>query len=213
MNDSPPLRQGTGAGSRLHLRQRADGLPRAHTELIAPNVGDGQVSALRKFINVAPWDFADVQAVFADEPVPTAAGRPVGVVGVIDESGFSKKGDHSAGAARQHNGRLGKEDNRQVGVYLVGVTPGGSAPPDHRLYLPESWCEDTEACEERRDKVHIPEDVAFQTEPQIAAGLIRRSPWTPPLRAGSQPTRSTGATASSSASRSGWNCGTWSRCR
>jgi SRSO17 transposase len=33
------------------------------------------------------------------------------VVGVIDESAFTKKGAHSAGVARQHNGRLGKEDN------------------------------------------------------------------------------------------------------
>ena len=65
----------------------------------------------------------------------------VGVVGVIDESSFTKKGSHSAGVARQHNGRLGKEDNCQVGVFLIGVTPAGSAffPPgladgDGRLF-------------------------------------------------------------------------------
>jgi SRSO17 transposase len=152
---------------------------RKSIEPIALNVGDGQVSALQKFINIAPWDHADVQAevqaVFADELVPTAAGSPVGVVGVIDESGFSKKGDHSAGVARQHNGRLGKEDNCQVGVFLVGVTPGGSALLDQQLYLHESWCEDTEACAQRREKVHIPEAVTFQTKPQIAAGLIRQT--------------------------------------
>jgi SRSO17 transposase len=152
---------------------------RKSIEPIALNVGDGQVSALQKFINIAPWDYADVQAevqsVFADELVPSASGSPVGVVGVIDESGFSKKGNHSAGVARQHNGRLGKEDNCQVGVFLVGVTPGGSALLDHRLYLHESWCEDTEACAERRAKVHIPEAATFQTKPQIAAGLIRQT--------------------------------------
>jgi SRSO17 transposase len=152
---------------------------RKSIEPIALNVGDGQVSALQKFINIAPWDRADVQAevqsVFADELVPTASGSPVGVVGVVDESGFSKKGDHSAGVARQHNGRLGKEDNCQVGVFLVGVTPGGSALLDHQLYLPESWCEGTEACAERRERVHIPEAVGFRTKPEIAAGLIRRT--------------------------------------
>jgi SRSO17 transposase len=152
---------------------------RKSIEPIALNVGDGQVSALQKFINIAPWDHADVQAeiqsAFADELVPTASGSPVGVVGVVDESGFSKKGDHSAGVARQYNGRLGKEDNCQVGVFLVGVTPGGSALLDHQLYLPESWCEGTEACAERRERVHIPEAVGFRTKPQIAAGLIRRT--------------------------------------
>src|SRR5207237_1189568 len=130
-----------------------------------------------KFINIAPWDHADVQtevqAVFAEELVPTATDSPVGVVGVVDESGFSKKGEHSAGVARQHNGRLGKEDNCQVGVFLVGVTPGGAALLDHGLYLPEDWCEDTPAGHDRRAKVHIPESVGFQTKPRIAAGLIR----------------------------------------
>jgi SRSO17 transposase len=94
---------------------------------------------------------------------------------VIDESGFAKKGDHSAGVGRQHNGRLGKEDNCQVGVFLVGVTPGGSAMLDHQLYLPESWCEATKACRDRREKVHVPKRVTFQTKPQIAAGLIRQA--------------------------------------
>jgi SRSO17 transposase len=152
---------------------------RKSIEPIALNVGDGQVSALQKFINIAPWDHGDVQAevqsAFVDELVPTAVGSPIGVVGVVDESGFAKKGDHSAGVARQHNGRLGKEDNCQVGVFLVGVTPGGSALLDHQLYLPEPWCEATKAGRDRRGKVHIPETVAFRTKPQIAAGLIRQA--------------------------------------
>src|SRR5512142_131567 len=150
---------------------------RKSIEPIALNVGDGQVSALQKFINIAPWDHgevqAEVQSAFADELAPTASGSPVGVVGVVDESGFAKKGGQSAGVARQYNGRLGKEDNCQVGVFLVGVTPGGAALLDHGLYLPASWCEDTKACQDRRDKVHIPEGGAFQTKPRIAAGLIR----------------------------------------
>src|SRR4051795_5182461 len=150
---------------------------RKSIEPIALNVGNGNVSAMQKFVNIAPWDHGDiqaeVQAVFAEELVPTAAVSPVGVVGVVDESGFTKKGDQSAGVERQHNGRLGKEDNCQVGVFLVGVTPGGAALLDHALYLPETWCEDTPACRDRRDKVHIPERVVFQTKPRLAAGLIR----------------------------------------
>lgn len=152
---------------------------RKSIEPIALNVGDGQVSALQKFINSAPWDHddvqAEIQAVFVDELVPTAVDTSIGVVGIVDESGFAKKGDQSAGVARQHNGRLGKEDNCQVGVFLVGVAPGGSALLGHGLYLPESWCEDTPAGRRRRDKVHIPETVGFATKPQIAAGLIRQT--------------------------------------
>jgi SRSO17 transposase len=152
---------------------------RKSIEPIALNVGHGNISALQKFLNSAPWEHDDVQAelqaVFAEDLVPTAATSAVGVVGVVDESAYSKKGDQSVGVARQHNGRLGKEDNCQVGVFLVGVTPGGSALLDHQLYLPEAWCEDTPAGNERRAKVHVPETVSFQTKPQIAAGLIRQA--------------------------------------
>jgi SRSO17 transposase len=150
---------------------------RKSIEPIALLVGHGDVSGLQKFINSAPWAHDDVldeaQSLFVDELVPTAAGTPVGVVGLIDETAFTKKGARSAGVARQHNGRLGKEDNCQVGVFLVGVTPGGSALLDHQLFLPESWCAQSAEAHDRRDRAHIPEEVAFRTKPQIAAELVR----------------------------------------
>ena len=62
---------------------------RKSIEPIALNVGNGNVSAMQKFINSGPWDHeeiqADLQHVFAKELVPTAAGSPIGVVGVVDE--------------------------------------------------------------------------------------------------------------------------------
>jgi len=150
---------------------------RKSIEPIALLVGHGDVSGLQKFVGAAPWAYDDVmaeaQALFAEGLVPSAAGSPVGVVGVIDESAFTKQGSHSAGVARQHNGRLGKEDNCQVGVFLIGVTPAGSALLDHRLFLPEAWCAATREAEQRREAAHIPEGVAFSTKPQTAAELIR----------------------------------------
>jgi SRSO17 transposase len=150
---------------------------RKSIEPIALTVGHGDVSGLQKFINAAPWASDEVQdeaqSLFVDALVPTAAGTPVGVVGVIDETAFAKKGEHSAGVARQHNGRLGKEDNCQVGVFLVGVTPGGSALLDHQLFLPESWCAATTEAHDRRERAHIPEEVPFRTKPRIAAELVR----------------------------------------
>ncbi|MBV8383395.1 MAG: transposase, partial [Planctomycetaceae bacterium] len=58
---------------------------RKSIEPIALNVGDGQVSAPQKFLNIAPWDHDDVQALFGDELVPIAAESPIGMVGVVDE--------------------------------------------------------------------------------------------------------------------------------
>ena len=149
---------------------------RKSIEPIALNVGTGQVSGLQKFINIAPWQYDDVgaelQGLFADELIPSAACTPTGVVGVVDESAFAKKGTQSVGVARQHNGRLGKEDNCQVGVFLVGVTPAGMALLDHQLYLHGSWYDGPDAAS-RRAKVHVPDGLPFRTKPQIAAELIR----------------------------------------
>src|SRR4030095_6914301 len=144
---------------------------------IALLVGHGDVSGLQKFVGAGPWPYDDVmaeaQSLFADELVPSGIGSPVGTVGVVDESAFTKKGAHSAGVARQHNGRLGKEDNCQVGVFLVGVTPAGSALLDHQLFLPESWCAATREAKRRRDAAHIPAGVTSPTKPRIAAELVR----------------------------------------
>ena len=93
---------------------------------------------------------------------PPRAGSPIGVVGVVDESAFTKKGDKSAGVARQHNGRLGKEDNCQVGVFLTAVTPGGAALLAHQLFLPEHWCEQTQESKERRNAAHVPPGIEFR---------------------------------------------------
>ena len=150
---------------------------RKSIEPIALLVGHGDVSGLQTFVGAGPWPYDDVraeaQSLFIDELARSAVGTPVGVVGVVDESAFTKKGGHSAGVARQHNGRLGKEDNCQVGVFLVGVTPTGSALLDHQLFLPESWCEPTREARGRRAEAHIPEDLPFRTKPRIAAELVR----------------------------------------
>src|SRR5262252_1701489 len=72
---------------------------RKSVEPIALHVGHGDVSGLQKFVGAAPWAdddvMAEAQALVADELVPSAAGSPLGTVGVSDESAFTKKGSHS----------------------------------------------------------------------------------------------------------------------
>jgi SRSO17 transposase len=136
---------------------------------------ENEVVALQGFLRDSPWEagdvFCEIQAVFTEELVPSAAGSPIGTVGVIDESGVAKSGDQSVGAAVQWCGRLGKTANCQVGVHLIGVTAAGFAALDAQLFLPEGWIGDTE----RREKTRVPETVKFQTKPQIAAELLRRT--------------------------------------
>src|SRR3954453_16588553 len=147
---------------------------RKNTEAIALAFGDGQVRPLQEFLATSPWDYRlvqqEIRAAFAEHLVPSTSEWDIGTVGVIDESGFPKKGDHSVGVSRQWCGRLGKKDNCQVGVYLVGVTPAGTALLEHQLYLPEEWILD----KKRRLEAGIPRSITFRTKPEIALNLPAR---------------------------------------
>ena len=88
---------------------------------------------------------------------------------IIDDTGFPKKGTHSVGVARQYCGQLGKQDNCQVAVSLSLANAHASLPVAYRLYLPESWASDTA----RRKKAGVPEEIGFQTKPEIALDQIR----------------------------------------
>ena len=140
-----------------------------------PKVEQSVVLAWQRFLTVSPWEAQavqrEIQAVFNEEFVPTACEWPVGTVGVLDGSGFVKHGPESVGVQRQWCGRVGKKENCQVGVFLLGVTPAGTTLLDHQLYLPESWAGDVA----RRTKTRVPPEVTFQTKPQIAAALVARS--------------------------------------
>jgi SRSO17 transposase len=83
---------------------------------------------------------------------------------IIDDTGFPKKGVHSVGVARQYCGQLGKQDNCQVAVSLSAANEHASLPIAFRLYLPEDWAADPV----RRARAGVPEDVVFNSKPQIA---------------------------------------------
>jgi SRSO17 transposase len=88
---------------------------------------------------------------------------------IVDDTGFPKKGTQSIGVARQYCGQLGKQDNCQVAVSLSVANDDASLPIAYQLYLPQAWTGDPA----RRGKAGVPEDIVFQTKPQIALGQIR----------------------------------------
>ena len=94
-------------------------------------------------------------------------GDPSGVL-VLDETGFLKKGSHSAGVARQYSGTAGRIENCQIGVFLGYASPKGHALIDRRLYLPKDWIEDAE----RRKAANIPDDLTFATKPKIGIAIV-----------------------------------------
>lgn len=92
-------------------------------------------------------------------------------VGVVDETGFLKKGRHSAGVARQYSGTAGRVENCQIGVFLAYATPQGHTLLDRELYLPKQWTDDPERCR----AAGIPEQRAFATKPLLARQMLERA--------------------------------------
>ncbi len=90
---------------------------------------------------------------------------------VIDETGFLKKGQHSAGVARQYSGTAGRIENCQIGVFLGYASPLGRALLDRELYLPKEWTDDRDRCQ----RAGIPSERHFATKPQLARHMLARA--------------------------------------
>jgi SRSO17 transposase len=90
---------------------------------------------------------------------------------VIDETGFLKKGQHSAGVARQYSGTAGRVENCQIGVFVAYASRHGQVLLDRELYLPKEWTDDPARCQ----RAGIPQDRRFATKPQLARQMLARA--------------------------------------
>lgn len=107
--------------------------------------GTTDYEATQHFISESPWDHRIVMDRVAREADGVLGGTADTAL-VIDESGFTKKGTRSVGVSRQWNGRLGKVDNCQVGVFGALCAGRRGVLVDARLFLPEKWVSDPERC-------------------------------------------------------------------
>jgi SRSO17 transposase len=125
------------------------------------------MQALQQFVNQSPWDEQAVLRTYR-RLLAASLADAAGVI-VIDDTGFAKKGRHSAGVARQYSGTLGKTDNCQVAVSLHYATPRGDYPLALRLFLPETWTSQAE----RMQAVRVPAEAqAPCTKGEIAVDLL-----------------------------------------
>lgn len=92
-----------------------------------------------------------------------------GVV-IVDDTGFTKKGTHSVGVARQYSGTLGRVDNCQVLVTAHYVDRVFDWPITAQLYLPEECARTRPVCG-RASGCSNPAKQRFRT----FGGLYRRS--------------------------------------
>ena len=125
--------------------------------------------SLHHLVAKAPWSDEVLLEQVRNHVAPTMQKQGPVVAWIVDDTGFPKKGKHSVGVTRQYCGQVGKQDNCRVAVSLSVATWSSSLPIGYRLYLPKEWAEDAE----RREKTEVPEEVAFQTKPEIALDQIR----------------------------------------
>lgn len=90
---------------------------------------------------------------------------------IIDETGFIKKGAHSAGVKRQYSGTPGRIENSQIGVFMALAGSNGYALIDREPYLPKEWRSDRQ----RMKTAAISEETTFLTKHQLAMKMLDRA--------------------------------------
>jgi SRSO17 transposase len=152
----------------LYLRGLLEQAPRKSLEPMVGRLGgEADYQSMQQFVADSPWDPALVVKAVAERVVPQIEVA----AWVLDDTGFPKDGKDSPGVKRQYSGTLGKTGNCQIGVSVHAVGAQGTVPLGWALYLPQDWCAD----EQRRRKAKIPDEVVFQTKPELAIDLIERA--------------------------------------
>jgi SRSO17 transposase len=95
---------------------------------------------LQRFLESIKWDHSRLrdrcQQIIAKDHADNQA------IGIIDESGTAKSGNHTAGVKRQYNGNRGKVENSVVNVAISFASATFHSLLDACLYLPEEWAND-----------------------------------------------------------------------
>jgi len=140
-------------------------LQRKNIESIA-YLHDQDRQPLQRFIGQMQWDHRPMLMELARQ-VGTTIGEADGVI-VFDPSGHAKQGTHSVGVNRQWNGRHGKVENCQVGVYMGYASSQEHVLVNQRLYLPQDWTKDRS----RLDACGVPCDVKFSTRLNLSLDML-----------------------------------------
>jgi SRSO17 transposase len=160
------------AGTRLRAREYVRGLAslveRKNSWQLAEHAGHRTPDRFQRLLASTAWDEAGVREDVRNWAVGFLAHADA--VLVADDTGFLKKGRHSAGVQRQYSGTAGRIENCQIGVFLAYAAPAGRALIDAELYLPASWTDDRQRCAD----AGVPDEVGFATKPELARVMIER---------------------------------------
>jgi SRSO17 transposase len=151
--------------------ERKSAAPIAARACADPVLVDAYHQRLTYFLSESEWSDVPVRRFAARHALEEMTKREPVSTWIIDETAFPKQGTHSVGVQRQSVGTGGKIANCQIGIGLSVATRSEQVPIDFELYLPRGWSDDPD----RRSEGHIPDEVGFQTKPELAMKMIGRA--------------------------------------
>jgi SRSO17 transposase len=157
-------RKDTRAHMPVYVEGQLSELEKKNVEMIAKRARV-PVRTLQEFLSLLKWDDDRMRDRVQEIVVAEHSGKHT--IGIIDETSFVKKGDKTPGVQRQHCGTVGKQENCMVTVHLAYAVENFHCLLDGELFLPESWSEDRQRCEE----AGIPDDMVYRPKWQIALEL------------------------------------------
>src|SRR5208337_4575132 len=105
------------ARSLAYLQGWLSGCERKNGWQLAEWMGEAAPYAVQHLLDRARWDADEARDRIRSYVVEELHSREA--VLIVDETGFLKKGQHSAGVKRQYSGTAGRIENSQVGVFLA----------------------------------------------------------------------------------------------
>jgi len=159
--------------SRRHFRTYIQGqlsdLERKSIEPMALAAGVPPRS-LQEFVEIHRWEHAQMRNRLQE--VVRSDHADAHAMGLIDETSFTKKGNHTVGVQPQYCGATGKTDNCVVSVHLGYATEDFHCLLDSDLFLPEeTWSQDRE----RGRQAGIPDAVVYRPKWRIGLDLLRHA--------------------------------------
>lgn len=131
---------------------------------------------LQHFMSNSPWPSRELLEQVREDIKATPELAQGGML-LLDESA-DESGEQKAGAGRQYNGRLGKVDVSQVGVFLAYANLTHPDRPlwtwvDGELYFQERWFASEMA--DLRERVGVPPELAFETKIEKGWKMLQRA--------------------------------------
>ncbi len=143
-------------------------VPRKNGWQLAEQAREETPYGMQRLLSQAVWDEDGVRDEIRTFALQTLGNKQAIVA--IDDTGFLKRGKHSAGVGKQYYGPTGDVRNCQSGVFLSLVTEEGHILIDREMYLLAEWTDDPDRCR----RAGIPETVPFRTKPELAILMLER---------------------------------------